>query len=281
MKPNRRSTWGYHASKAWYLSHSPNHYRCIRVLMADTGGERITDTSRFCHQAIPVPSITAKDRILDATARLTATIEGVQEAPPEELATIQTLRTLLLGEVPPTAPTPPQVHAPRPIINKEPVIIWSPDEVQQPARNGGANSPMSALARVSNSPTSALARVYTPATSALDRGYTPAIIEDDSDDKSLPPTPLRRSPRSHATPSTTTARICLHTRTAHMINCVIANHILTEAQLPPQPPSGRDMCSQCTYSNTTSYTPLRTHQNTSPELSSTATQVTCWNIDIS
>ena len=29
MKPNRRSTWGYHASKAWYLSHSPNHYRCI------------------------------------------------------------------------------------------------------------------------------------------------------------------------------------------------------------------------------------------------------------
>jgi hypothetical protein len=29
MKPNQRSTWGYHASKAWYLSHSPNHYRCI------------------------------------------------------------------------------------------------------------------------------------------------------------------------------------------------------------------------------------------------------------
>ena len=76
MKPNRRSTWGYHASKAWYLSHSPNHYRCIRVLMADTGGERITDTSRFCHQAIPVPSIMAKDRILDAMARLTAAIEG-------------------------------------------------------------------------------------------------------------------------------------------------------------------------------------------------------------
>jgi len=29
MKPNQRSTWGYHASKAWYLSHSPNHYHCI------------------------------------------------------------------------------------------------------------------------------------------------------------------------------------------------------------------------------------------------------------
>ena len=125
--------------------------------MADTGGKRITDTFHFCHQAIPVPSIAATDRILGATACLTAVIEGVQEAPLEELATIQTLQTLLLGKVPPTAPTPPQVHAPRPIINQEPVIIWSPDEVQQPTRNGGANSPMSALARVSNSPTSAMA----------------------------------------------------------------------------------------------------------------------------
>ena len=201
--------------------------------MANTGGKRITNTFRFCHHAIPVPSIRATDRILDATAHLTAAIEGVQEAPSDELAAIQTLQTLLLGKVPPTAPTPPQVHAPRPIIDKEPVEIWSPDEVQQSARNGGANSPTSSLTQVSNSPTSALAQVYTPVTSALDHGYTSAIIEDDSDDESLPPTPLRRSPRSHATPSTTTARTRLHVRTAHMINCVIANHILTEAQLPP------------------------------------------------
>jgi hypothetical protein len=89
MKPNQRSTWGYHASKAWYLSHSPNRYRCIWVLMANTGGKPITDTFRFCHHAIPVPSIMATDRILDATARLTAAIEGVQEAPPDELAAIQ------------------------------------------------------------------------------------------------------------------------------------------------------------------------------------------------
>jgi hypothetical protein len=91
MKPNRRSTWGYHASKAWYLSHSPNHYRCIRVLMANTGGERTTNTFRFNHHSIPVPKITATDRTLDATARLTAAIKGVQEALPDELAGIQAL----------------------------------------------------------------------------------------------------------------------------------------------------------------------------------------------
>ena len=60
-----------------------------------------------------------------------------------------------------------------------------------------------------------------------------AIIDDDSDDKSLPPTPLRRLPRSHGTPSTTTTHTRLHVSTAHMINCVIANHVLTNAQLPP------------------------------------------------
>ena len=60
-----------------------------------------------------------------------------------------------------------------------------------------------------------------------------AINDDDSDDKSLPPTPLRRLPRSHGTPSTTTTHTRLHVSTAHMINCVIANHVLSDAQMPP------------------------------------------------
>ena len=132
---------------------------------------------------------------------------------PDELAAIQALRTLLLGKVPPTAPTPPQANAPLTIIDKEPVVIWNPDEVQQPTRDGGANSPTSAPAQVN----------------------TPASIDDDSDDKSLPPTSLRRLPRSHtSTPSTTTARTRLHVCT-YMINCVIANHVLIKAQQPSPP----------------------------------------------
>jgi hypothetical protein len=61
LKPSRRLTWGYHAAKAWYLSRAMNHYRCIRVIMKDTGAERVTDTFRFQHHAIPVPHITATD----------------------------------------------------------------------------------------------------------------------------------------------------------------------------------------------------------------------------
>jgi hypothetical protein len=179
--------------------------------MADTGGERITDTFRYNHHALPVPKITATDRILEATARLTAAIEGVQESPPDELAAIQALRTLLLGEVPPSAPTPTPIPAPRPIIDEEPVEIWSPNDVQQQTRATGPNS---------------------PASPPLNRRNLPAIIEDNSDDDIVPPTILRRSPRAH-TPSTNTAHTRLHARTAHMINCVIAEHIITDAQLPP------------------------------------------------
>ena len=179
--------------------------------MADTGGERITDTFWYNHHALPVPTITATDRILEATARLTAAIERVQESPPDELAAIQALRTLLLGEVPPNAPTPPPIPAPRPIIDEEPVEIWSPNDVQQPIPATGPNS---------------------PASPPLNRRNLPAIIEDDSFNNIVPPTILRRPPRAH-TPSTNTTHTRLHARTSHLINCVIAEHILTDAQLPP------------------------------------------------
>jgi hypothetical protein len=43
QKPSQRKTWGYHAAKAWYLSHATAHYRCICVIMKDTGDEGVTD----------------------------------------------------------------------------------------------------------------------------------------------------------------------------------------------------------------------------------------------
>jgi hypothetical protein len=56
--------------------------------MADTGGERITDTFCFKHHATPVPKTTATDRIIDATTRLAATIAGIQDAAPNKMEAI-------------------------------------------------------------------------------------------------------------------------------------------------------------------------------------------------
>jgi hypothetical protein len=103
--------------------------------MTDTGGKRITDTFQFKHHAIPVPDITATDRIIDAITRLTATIAGVQDAPPNKMEAIQSLCTLLLGKIaPPPPPTPSILPTPPPptqSTNKDkPVIIWNPQLVQ-------------------------------------------------------------------------------------------------------------------------------------------------------
>jgi hypothetical protein len=95
--------------------------------MRDTGGERITDTFRYKHHAIPVPVVTATDRILEATHQLTATIKGVQEETPEKFQAIQSLRHILLGKQIPQQPRPPP---PTPLndsnVDKEPIHMWDP-----------------------------------------------------------------------------------------------------------------------------------------------------------
>jgi hypothetical protein len=101
--------------------------------MADTGGERITDTFCFKHHVLPVPEITATNRIIDATTKLTAAIAGIQEAPPNKLEAIQSLCTLLLGKVAPLPPPAPIFPPTPPVItltvDGKPVAIWNPQEV--------------------------------------------------------------------------------------------------------------------------------------------------------
>jgi hypothetical protein len=173
MKSNQQRMWGYHASEAWYLSHAANHYRCIQVLMADTGGKRITDTFRFKHHAIPVPEISATNRIINATTRLTAAIVGFQDAPPNKMEAIQSLRTLLLGKIAPLPlPTPSILPTPppaTPVVDKdEPIIIWNPQLVQPalPTHNLNTNNINSNC-------------------------NTPAIVEDNDNQSPIPSQPIR------------------------------------------------------------------------------------------
>jgi hypothetical protein len=91
--------------------------------MANMGGKRITDTFHFKHHAIPVLEITATDRIISATTRLTVAIANAQDSPPNKMEAIQSLCTLLLGEAallpPPTPsilPTPPP---PTPVVKED------------------------------------------------------------------------------------------------------------------------------------------------------------------
>ncbi len=95
LKPTCCKSWAYHASNGWYIGPSLKHYSCIRAIMEGTGGERLTDTFRFKHHAMSVPTITFTNKIITVTRDLTAAILGIQEAPPNKLQAIATLRHIL------------------------------------------------------------------------------------------------------------------------------------------------------------------------------------------
>jgi hypothetical protein len=125
--------------------------------MKDTEAERITDTFRYHHHAIPVPHITPTDRIIVAARRLADAIQGVQEAPLDELAAIASLRLLILGKTLPPDPTPPvnpATDAPSgepsdddPTIDEPPVIMWDPmADIAPPAVRPASHSPTVRLA---------------------------------------------------------------------------------------------------------------------------------------
>jgi hypothetical protein len=147
--------------------------------MANTGGKRITNTFCFKHHAIPVPEITATDRIIDATTRLTATIAGIQDAPPDKMETIQSLCTLLLGEAAPLPPPTPSIlptpPPPTSVVNEdEPIIIWNPQLVQPALPTHNLNT-----------------------IDINSRCNSPAIVEDNGNDDSLIPSQSIRPPHHH------------------------------------------------------------------------------------
>ena len=96
IKPIRRHTWEYHAMKAHYFAPSLSHYRVIKAL-TETGSVRLTDTWKFKHHSIKVPTITSTDRIVQATRQLTAAIQGTNNPPPDELEAIEHLRALIMA----------------------------------------------------------------------------------------------------------------------------------------------------------------------------------------
>jgi hypothetical protein len=113
--------------------------------MANTGGKRIIDTFHFKHYAIPLPEITATNRITNATTRLTTAFASIQDAPLNNMEAIQSLCTLLIGEVaplpPPTPSTLPTPSPSTPVVKEdEPIIIWNPQLVQSVLTSPNVNT---------------------------------------------------------------------------------------------------------------------------------------------
>lgn len=76
IKPNRRKTWGERASDGWYLTTSPDHYRCHWIFVKATRAKRISDTVFFKHKHITQPTVSAEDLVIKAVQDLTNVIKG-------------------------------------------------------------------------------------------------------------------------------------------------------------------------------------------------------------
>ncbi len=180
LKPSRRTSWSFHTANGWYIGPSLKHYRCIRLIMADTRAERLTDTFRYKHHAMSVPTITPTDRIIAATKHLTDALAGTQEAPLDKLQAILSLRQILLSKAPPTPvpiDPPPTTELSNPISNHdlddEPIHMWNPNQHQ--------------LSGISNPPDKG-----TPVPNPAFRPVagSPAVIKDDEP----PSQPVSRQP---------------------------------------------------------------------------------------
>ena len=119
--------------KAWYFAPALKHYRVIKATLP-SGAVRLTDTWKLKHHSLPIPTVTATDRIIKATQHLASTIQGVNDAPPDELAAIEQLRALISNNSTPVAPTaPPTVQVPiepppAPTVDEQAIPTTEPQE---------------------------------------------------------------------------------------------------------------------------------------------------------
>ena len=98
VKPDKRRTFSLNTKKAWYTGPCLNHYRAFKGVLPSNGGTRISDTVKFQHHAINIPSLTPADRIIEATRELKDAIaQQPKRAPMDKLRAIEMLREVMLG----------------------------------------------------------------------------------------------------------------------------------------------------------------------------------------
>ena len=77
-----RGTWAAHAINAWYLGPALHHYRCYRVYIAETRGERIADTLVWFPTKGHTPMSLSTDLAIAAARDLIADLQSQRPASP-------------------------------------------------------------------------------------------------------------------------------------------------------------------------------------------------------
>jgi hypothetical protein len=117
-KPATRRSWDFRGSDGFYIGPALSHYRCYTLLKRDTRAVVVSDTVRFRHPTMAVPTVTPEDRLFHCLHALTNAVRhSSNKGADDQLKAIEDLRAICRQLAPPSA-TP--TSTPKPATNAHP-----------------------------------------------------------------------------------------------------------------------------------------------------------------
>jgi hypothetical protein len=77
-----RQSWAPHGVNGWYIGAASHHYRCWRVFIPQTAGERNSDTVEFFPATVPMPQLSSADAATQAIQDLIQALKHPHPATP-------------------------------------------------------------------------------------------------------------------------------------------------------------------------------------------------------
>ena len=75
IKTSQRASWDPHGKEGWLTGPALHHYRHFEVAVAETGGQRVSDTIEFLPTKYNMPKTSSEDRITAAIDELSSAIK--------------------------------------------------------------------------------------------------------------------------------------------------------------------------------------------------------------
>ena len=95
---NKRKSWDQRGQEGFSVRPALKHYRCIQEIDSKTKALIITDISKYLHECLTQPHITAKDKMTHAIHFLTTALKDVPTSICDsQLAAIEAVRAIFIN----------------------------------------------------------------------------------------------------------------------------------------------------------------------------------------
>ena len=141
--PTQRRTWAPHGVDGWYIGRSPEHYRCYRIYVTTTAGERDVETVEFFPTQSKMPNTSSADAAIIAAQELIHALQNPAPATPfanmgnDRLQALRHLAQIFHSALPnaqPAAASPRVQVQPAPRVQAQPSPrVPTPTSLRVPA----------------------------------------------------------------------------------------------------------------------------------------------------